>query len=117
MTITLDPSLEKRLRRAAVRLGQEPEQYVHAALEHAIREDLEFDDEDAEDRNPNTLDEAIERLRLTPERRAEAIARTLATYQPRNPPPPGTSGMERVFGKWPGDETDEEIRAALEAIE
>lgn len=34
--------------------------------------------------------------------------------KPPHPPPSGLNGMARVFGKWPGTETDEEILAALE---
>jgi hypothetical protein len=45
-------------------------------------------------------------------------SRSLAELHPRIPPAPGGNGMDRVFGNWPGgDETDEEILAALEAIE
>src|SRR3712207_1473033 len=114
MTITLDPDLENQLRQAAIRRGQDPEQYLHAVLARAIGDDLKFEDD--EDRNPNALAEAIERLRLTPERRAEALARA-ADLKPHNPPPPGTSGMDRVFGKWPGDESEEELLAALRVMD
>jgi hypothetical protein len=121
MTITFTPDdgdLERQLREAAARYGKEADVYARELLAHAVAVPPQTEPpDDEEDTNPNILAEAIERLRLTPERRAEALARTLATYQPRDPPIPGTSGMERVFGKWPGDETDEEICAALEAIE
>jgi hypothetical protein len=43
--------------------------------------------------------------------------RSLAELKPRTPPPPGSNGMERVFGHWPGDETTEELLAALKAID
>jgi hypothetical protein len=36
--------------------------------------------------------------------------------KPRKPSPPGLSLIDRVFGKWPGDETSEELLAALERI-
>ena len=42
--------------------------------------------------------------------------RTLDELRPRNPLPPGASGFGRIFGRWPSDETDEEITAALKAI-
>jgi plasmid stability protein len=127
MTITLTPDdgdLERRLREAAARHGMEAEQFARDLLARTVFAEQptpKLSEEDRiehdEDTNPNALAEAIERLHLTPERRAAAIAHTLATYQPRNPPSPGTSGMDRVFGKWPGDETDEQVRAALEAVE
>ena len=41
---------------------------------------------------------------------------TLSELRPRNPLPPGESGFGRIFGQWPGDETDEEIVAALEEM-
>ena len=121
MTITFTPDdgdLERRLREAAARYGKDADVYARELLAHAVAVASpplrEPDDE--EDTNPHALAEAIERLRLTPERVAEARARS-AHLQPRNPPPPGTSGMDRVYGKWPGDETDEEVEATLEAIE
>lgn len=42
--------------------------------------------------------------------------RTLDELRPRNPLPPGASGFGRIFGQWPGDETDEEITAALKEM-
>ncbi len=42
--------------------------------------------------------------------------RTLSELRPRTPLPPGASGFDRIFGKWPGDETDEEITVALEEM-
>jgi len=43
--------------------------------------------------------------------------RTLDDVTPRTLMPPMVSGAGRVFGKWPGDETDEEVMATLEAID
>jgi hypothetical protein len=42
--------------------------------------------------------------------------RALEDLKPRTPVPPGTNRMERVFGHWPGDETEEELLAALEKM-
>jgi len=36
--------------------------------------------------------------------------------KPRIAPKPGTSGMDKVFGHWPGDETTEQIEQALSKI-
>jgi hypothetical protein len=35
---------------------------------------------------------------------------------PVESPVDGTNGLNRVVGQWPGDETDEEIEAALERL-
>jgi hypothetical protein len=40
----------------------------------------------------------------------------LNEIQSENPPTDGTNGLHRVVGKWPGNETDEEIRIALERL-
>lgn len=42
--------------------------------------------------------------------------RSLEDLKPRTAAPPGTNRMERVFGHWPGDETEEELLAALEKM-
>jgi hypothetical protein len=42
--------------------------------------------------------------------------RSLEELQPRTPAPVGTNRMERVFGHWPGDESPEELLAALEEM-
>lgn len=42
--------------------------------------------------------------------------RVLGDLRPRSSLPPGESGFSRIFGKWPGDETDEEVAIALEEI-
>jgi hypothetical protein len=42
--------------------------------------------------------------------------RSLEDLKPRTAVPPGTNRMERVFGHWPGDETEEELLAALEKM-
>ena len=51
------------------------------------------------------------------EDRPEVFPRSLDELKPRTAPPPGSNGMEYVFGHWPGDETDEEVKAIMEAIE
>jgi len=42
--------------------------------------------------------------------------RSVEELQPRIRPYSGTSGMENVFGRWPGEESDEEILAALKGM-
>lgn len=47
----------------------------------------------------------------------QPLPRSLAELKPRIAPSPGSNGMEHVFGRWPGAETEDEVRAILEAIE
>ncbi len=88
MTITFTPDdgdLERRLREAAARSGKEADVYARELLARAVAASpppLDDADDEEEDTNPNALAEAIERLRLTPERVAEARAR-FARLQPR----------------------------------
>jgi len=47
----------------------------------------------------------------------EPLPRSLAELKPRVAPPSGSNGMEYVFGRWPGNESEKEVKAILEAIE
>lgn len=63
------------------------------------------------------LDEAVFRMmHRTPEEKAQARARALQRYLPARPLPPGKTLAETIAGQWPGDETDEEIEAALDEL-
>ena len=44
------------------------------------------------------------------------MPQSLAELKPRLQPPPGKTPMEIIVGQWPGDETDEELLAALKAM-
>jgi len=57
-----------------------------------------------------------EMLSRTPEQVREARARLFATARPARPLPPGKTLEDVIVGKWPGDETDEEIARALEDL-
>ena len=43
-------------------------------------------------------------------------SQTVEDLKPRIPPPPGSNGMALVFGRWPGDETTEELLVALKGM-
>ena len=49
------------------------------------------------------------------EKKAEQ-RRRLSELKPRNPLPEGSNGLAQIWGQWPGDETDEDIEKALEAL-
>ncbi|MDQ2799292.1 MAG: hypothetical protein M3Y13_06580 [Armatimonadota bacterium] len=57
----------------------------------------------------------------TPEQIAEEIKnwrtpQSLDELKPRVPPPPGMTAMQFIEGKWPGDETEEELLATLKSM-
>ena len=52
----------------------------------------------------------------TPEEIEEARRRIDARSPPPRPLPPGKTLSDMVEGTWPGDETDEQIREALERL-
>lgn len=63
------------------------------------------------------LTEAIARLKnRTPEQVAADRDRLLALSPPPRPLPPGKTWIDMVVGQWPGDETDEQVREALEKL-
>lgn len=51
------------------------------------------------------------------ERAPRLRASSVTDLQPKQTPRAGSNGMEHVFGHWPGEESDEEVQAALEALE
>jgi hypothetical protein len=66
---------------------------------------------------PSALDKAIAAIKnRTPEEKAAASERAVRTYKPRRELPPGKTLEDMVAGKWPGDETDDQIREALEKL-
>lgn len=57
----------------------------------------------------------------TPEQIAEEVKnwrapQSLDELKPRVPPPPGMTAMQFIEGKWPGDETEEELLATLKSM-
>ena len=66
---------------------------------------------------PTALSRAVyEMTHRTPEQIAEAQVRAMERYKPRRAVPPGKTLADMVSGKWPGDETVEQITAALEDL-
>lgn len=67
--------------------------------------------------DPDALAQAVAKMtNRTPEQIAEAQAWAVATYKPQNPLPPDMSLFDALAGKWPGNETDEQIASALERL-
>ena len=66
---------------------------------------------------PSALDLAVRQLtNRTPEQIAIDRERVLALSPPPRPLPPGKTLADVVVGQWPGDETDAQIRDALERL-
>lgn len=70
-----------------------------------------------EPEDPTALARAVTRLtNRAPTEVAATRARLFAAMEPPAPLPPGQTLEEVVSGQWPGEETDEEIRRALEQL-
>jgi predicted DNA-binding antitoxin AbrB/MazE fold protein len=68
-------------------------------------------------REETALEQAIRELTSrTPEEILADRERLLAKARPGRPLPPGKTLADVVEGQWPGDETDEEIRIAMEKL-
>lgn len=106
MTITIDlaPGVAAQLQEKAAAQGQELADYVQAIAE---RDALDGSAEQAE---TSALDKAVAAMTSrTPEQIAESRKRALAASPTPRPLPPGKTLADVVAGKWPGDETDEQI--------
>lgn len=66
---------------------------------------------------PPRLDQAVSRIaNRGPAEIAEAQKRALDTYKPARPLPLGRTLADVIAGQWPGDETDEQVQAALDEL-
>jgi hypothetical protein len=92
ITIELPAVIEEMLRDEAARSGQAIGEYVSA-----LAQELLF----------------VQAVRVRSER---TRPQTLEDLKPRIPPPPGSNGLALVFGQWPGDETAEDLLAALKEM-
>lgn len=90
MTVTLDVDIatERELRETATRRGETLEQMTKRVLMQTLLEEL----------------------------RNRPVPQSLDELKPRRQPPPGKTVMDMLVGQWPGDETDEELQAALKAM-
>ncbi|MDX1931215.1 MAG: hypothetical protein SFU56_01280 [Capsulimonadales bacterium] len=114
MTITIEVTgdAEDRLRENAARQDRDAMRQIIADAALPVAETL-LRKWEATD----PLDLALARLAArTPEEIARARAEARAAILPPEPLPEGISLTEVVGGKWPGNETDEEIGNALEKL-
>lgn len=90
MTITLEltPGMEAALKEEAERRGLTTDELTEQAVMEALIAGLK-------DRPiPQSVDE----------------------IKPHRLPPPGKTALDMIVGQWPGEETDEELQAALKAM-
>ena len=96
---------------AVEELGLHPGDAVHVRIESAPEQKAEAQ------AKPSALDRAVYKMtHRTPEQIAQAQVRAMEMYKPRRAVPPGKTLADMVSGKWPGDETDEQINAALKEL-
>lgn len=101
LILNLPPGVEAALAREARQRGTTPEAL---ALDELRQRFVEMPP-------PADIEATLAALRARP------VPQTLDDLKPRLAPAPGKTWADYVIGQWPGDETDEQIAAALEAIE
>jgi predicted DNA-binding antitoxin AbrB/MazE fold protein len=70
-----------------------------------------------EEEDSGALERAVARMTSRTAEEIEATrARLFAEMELPTPLPPGKTLEDVISGKWPGDETDEEVRLALEKL-
>jgi hypothetical protein len=116
MIVSVSPEVEDQLAQLAHKNGKPIAEVAGALLEEKLRESLALKDEE-EDTDPDALARAIARMtNRTPEEIAAAQQRAIVAYPAKNPLPPGQTILDVIDGKWPGNETDEEVFEALRKL-
>ena len=111
MIVTVSPETEKAIVKLAAKRGQDAAVLAGRYLEIALKSQQITDDE------PDALTQAIAKLKSrAPEQIAEARDQLFQAAKPSRPLPAGQSIFDVIGGQWPGDETDEEVLAALEKL-
>ena len=78
---------------------------------------IESTNEESDDEDPGALDRAIAKMmNRTPEEVEATRARLFAEMEPPREIPEGKTLEDMISGKWPGDETDDEVLRALEKL-
>jgi hypothetical protein len=116
--LNLPAESEQALGRLAEEKGQAPAEYLKDLVEQAVRGASTPSTRSSDGAQEETeLDRAIARMkRRTPEEARAARQRLEEAIEPGRPLPPGTTLFDAVAGKWPGDESDEEVARALREL-
>ena len=80
-------------------------------LETALKEEVE-----RQGLSSSGLTESAAMAALISGLKNRPIPQSLDEIKPRRLPPPGKTAMDMIVGQWPGDETDQELQAALKAM-
>lgn len=113
LRIELTPNEEARLQAAAKTNGVPPAEFARKLLTEHLPPTQQSEEEDAAE----SLEAAIARMtHRSPQEIASVRERILAATPPPRELPEGKTLLEVVMGQWPGDETDEQIRTALEIL-
>ena len=118
MIVNVSPETEKQLAELAAQNGQPVADFAGALLEETLRaQPLQSGANGSDDEDPDALARAVAKvLNRTPEEREQARARLLQSSRPPRPLPEGQTLFDVVCGKWPGDETDEQVLEALRKL-
>lgn len=115
LTIQLSPEKEKALHEEANRRGVSMEVYAKVLVEEHLPANGAAAGEEESD--PEALSRAVLAMTSrTPEQINAAQEKAEALIKPGRPLPPGKTIFDVVAGKWPGDETDDEIARVLERL-
>lgn len=115
MTLTLDlpPGTERKLQELAAENGQDLADYTLSLILSHVQS---CGGEDPEG-NTDLLAEAVARMTSrSPEQLAEIRERSAGFARPGKPLPTGQTIFDAVIGKWPGQESDEEVTEALRRL-
>lgn len=115
MIVNVSPEAERMLGELAARNGKPEPEMAGELLEEKLKEthSLAPAEEDG-DFDSDALERAIaQMMNRPPEEVEETRARLFQEMEPPRPLPPGKTLYDVICGQWPGDETDEEVLAAL----
>ncbi|MBV9852863.1 MAG: hypothetical protein JO250_24655 [Armatimonadetes bacterium] len=101
------PELQEKVSQEAHQRHMAPEQM----LDYLIRKGLDSLEQPVAPSAQEAMQEQLAALKDQP------VLQSLDELKPRVPPPPGKTAMQMIRGQWPGDETEEELLAAQEAMD
>jgi hypothetical protein len=121
MDVTVSPDVEKSLLVLAAQRSVDPAVLGGALLEEVMREKgllpQTNGSEDIVPEDPGALARAVAAMvNRTPEQIEAAQEMALREFQSERELPPGKTIFDVVCGKWPGNETDEEVYQALKRL-
>ena len=122
MNVNVSPETKKDLEELAAQTGQDISDLAGALLDEHMRvRKLTISDalapEDSTPEDPDALTRALAKFtNRTPEEIAQAQAQAIRSYKPERELPAGATLLDVVSGKWPGDESEDEIAQALRKL-